>query len=41
MGLDATNKIGGETTREWGKPIKMSAEVIDRVDAMWNELGLD
>jgi 4-hydroxy-3-polyprenylbenzoate decarboxylase len=41
MGLDATNKIGGETTREWGKPIKMSAEVIDRVDAMWEELGLD
>ena len=41
MGLDATNKIGGETTREWGKPIKMSAEVIDKVDAMWSELGLD
>jgi 4-hydroxy-3-polyprenylbenzoate decarboxylase len=41
MGLDATNKIGGETSRAWGKPIKMSDEVIDRVDAMWNELGLD
>jgi 4-hydroxy-3-polyprenylbenzoate decarboxylase len=41
MGLDATNKIGGETTRAWGKPIKMSAEVIDRVDAMWDELCLD
>jgi len=41
MGLDATNKIGGETTRQWGKPIKMSAEVIDRIDAMWEELDLD
>ena len=41
MGLDATNKMAGETTREWGQPIKMSAEVIDRIDALWAELGLD
>jgi len=41
MGLDATNKMAGETTREWGEPIKMSAEVIDRIDTLWVELGLD
>ena len=28
------------TTREWGEPIRMSTEVVDRVDAMWDELGL-
>jgi len=40
MGLDATNKWAGETTREWGKPIAMDAVVKARVDAMWGELGL-
>jgi 4-hydroxy-3-polyprenylbenzoate decarboxylase len=40
MGFDATTKIGGETTREWGRPITMSKEIKDRVDAMWNELGI-
>ncbi len=41
MGLDATNKWPGETTREWGEPIEMDAEVKARVDAMWDELGID
>jgi 4-hydroxy-3-polyprenylbenzoate decarboxylase len=41
MGLDATNKMAGETTREWGQPIKMSAEVIEKIDSLWAELGLD
>jgi 4-hydroxy-3-polyprenylbenzoate decarboxylase len=41
MGLDATNKLPGETTREWGEPIKMSAEIIARIDTLWAELGLD
>ena len=41
MGLDATNKMAGETSREWGEPIKMSRDVIDRVDTIWDELGLD
>ena len=41
MGLDATNKIGAETSREWGEPIRMSAEVSERIDAIWTELGLD
>lgn len=40
LGLDATNKIGAETDREWGAVLKMSDDVIARVDAMWGELGL-
>lgn len=40
MGLDATNKWPGETDREWGRTIAMSADVKARVDAMWGELGL-
>lgn len=41
MGFDATNKWPGETTREWGQPIVMSAEVKQRVDALWDTLGID
>lgn len=40
LGLDATNKIGAETDREWGMPLAMSTEVRDRVDAFWGQLGL-
>jgi 4-hydroxy-3-polyprenylbenzoate decarboxylase len=40
MGLDATNKWPGETSREWGRTIEMDADVKRRVDAMWSELGL-
>jgi 4-hydroxy-3-polyprenylbenzoate decarboxylase len=40
MGFDATSKLPGETTREWGRPISMSSEVKTRVDALWQELGL-
>jgi len=40
MGLDATNKWPGETSREWGRPIIMDAAVKQRVDALWGELGL-
>ena len=40
MGLDATNKWPGETSREWGRPIVMDAAVKQRVDALWHELGL-
>lgn len=32
MGLDATNKWPGETSREWGRTITMPAEVNARVD---------
>ena len=41
MGFDATNKLAGETTREWGRPIRMDADVIARIDAIWSQLGLD
>ena len=41
MGLDATNKWPGETQREWGRPIMMDADVKERVDALWEELGID
>ncbi|WP_066459581.1 4-hydroxy-3-polyprenylbenzoate decarboxylase [Castellaniella caeni] len=40
MGLDATNKWPGETDREWGRPIRMSDEVKQRVDAIWEQLGI-
>lgn len=40
MGLDATNKWQGETQREWGTPIQMSAEVKTRIDAIWSELNI-
>lgn len=40
MGFDATTKTGAETSREWGRPITMSQDVKDRVDAIWQELGI-
>jgi 4-hydroxy-3-polyprenylbenzoate decarboxylase len=40
MGMDATNKFKGETEREWGKPIAMTDAVKQRIDALWQELGL-
>jgi len=40
MGLDATNKWAGETQREWGRIIKRDAQVMARVDAMWEALGV-
>ncbi len=40
MGLDATNKWPGETQREWGTPIVMDEAVKQRVDELWDSLGL-
>ena len=40
MGFDATTKIQGETTRQWGRPISMSADVKAHIDAIWQQLGL-
>ncbi|MDY0071067.1 MAG: 4-hydroxy-3-polyprenylbenzoate decarboxylase [Thauera sp.] len=40
MGLDATNKWAGETSREWGVPIVMDEAVKARVDQLWDSLGL-
>lgn len=41
IGFDATHKWPGETQREWGRPIVMSADVKRRVDALWSELGIE
>jgi 4-hydroxy-3-polyprenylbenzoate decarboxylase len=40
MGIDATNKWPGETTRTWGQPIAMDPAVKRRVDELWISLGL-
>ena len=40
MGLDATNKWPGETTREWGKPITMEPSVKQRIDELWDSLNI-
>ena len=40
VGIDATNKLPGETDREWGEPIQMSDSVKQRVDELWPKLGL-
>ncbi len=40
MGIDATNKWPGETTRHWGTPIAMDEAVKRRVDDLWASLGL-
>ncbi|MDH3229081.1 MAG: UbiD family decarboxylase [Alphaproteobacteria bacterium] len=40
IGLDATDKWPPETKREWGRRIRMDEAVIEKVSAMWPELGL-
>ncbi|CAH9065587.1 3-octaprenyl-4-hydroxybenzoate carboxy-lyase [Pseudoalteromonas holothuriae] len=40
MGLDATNKWAGETDREWGEPIVMDDTTKQRVDEIWDSLGI-
>jgi 4-hydroxy-3-polyprenylbenzoate decarboxylase len=40
MGIDATNKWPGETTRRWGTIIGMDEQVKARVDQLWATLGL-
>ena len=40
MGIDATNKWPGETSRTWGRPIVMDQAVRKRIDELWRELGL-
>jgi len=41
MGIDATNKLLGETDREWGESITMDQSVIDKIDSIWDELSID
>ena len=40
VGMDATNKWEGETDREWGSAIQMSADVKTKVDDLWDSLGI-
>ncbi len=40
IGIDATNKWPGETSREWGRPIVMPDAVKVKVDKIWQSLGL-
>jgi len=40
VGIDATNKWDGETTREWGTAIAMDPAVKSRVDSLWSSFGL-
>jgi 4-hydroxy-3-polyprenylbenzoate decarboxylase len=38
MGLDATNKWPGETTREWGRAIRMDAAIEQRVQGLLSQI---
>lgn len=40
IGLDATNKWPPETTREWGRKIRMDDKIIETVNRKWSRLGL-
>jgi len=40
MGLDATSKWPGETSREWGRPIRMVDEVGARMQALLESLAI-
>ena len=41
MGMDATNKMQGETDREWGRPIERDQAIVDRIDELWESLEID
>lgn len=40
IGLDATNKFLGEVDREWGTPIQRNPQLVAKIDAIWNKLGI-
>lgn len=40
IGLDATDKWPPETKRDWGRTIRMSDDVVEKIDTLWDELGL-
>ncbi len=40
IGFDATHKLPGETNREWGRPIQMTAAVREKIDGLWEGLGI-
>jgi 4-hydroxy-3-polyprenylbenzoate decarboxylase len=39
LGLDATNKIGPESDREWGRVLTMPHNVVQRVDDLWARMS--
>ena len=41
IGLDATNKVGSETNREWGELLDMDEKTKRRVDEIWGDLGIE
>ncbi len=41
VGIDATNKLPGETDREWGTPISMDESVKEKIDQIWSSLNID
>ncbi len=41
IGFDATSKWPGETSREWGSAIAMDTAVRERIDQLWDSLGID
>jgi 4-hydroxy-3-polyprenylbenzoate decarboxylase len=40
LGIDATDKWPPETRRDWGRKLRMSEEIIERVTTRWGEYGL-
>ena len=41
MGIDATNKIGTETDREWGRELQMPSELTARANQLWERVRDD
>jgi len=40
MGFDATNKMGEEVSREWGKKIEMAENIVEKVTVRWKDYGI-
>ncbi|WP_373604476.1 hypothetical protein [Vibrio sp. UCD-FRSSP16_30] len=40
LGIDATNKLGSEATREWGRPIHKDKHLVARIDSIWDKLDI-
>ena len=38
MGIDATNKLPGETSREWGRVIKPDPKIVDKMEQLYKTL---
>ncbi len=42
MGIDGTRKLAGEAhDREWPEVVRMSPDVVQRVDELWSKLGIE